>query len=177
MELSPECPLLVTSPPLPHLHFVHPSPSATHRCLSSAVPASCRNSMASLVSRGITTLRARSGLPDAWITWGEEHKRQSLFITERSDSNSRRLTIFRGAKRKWTKSMALGFWMWSFSFAWGSEQKKTRVDVRSVKATPAALQTSDLNTELNSPPAGWRRVWTSAGSRWTRPQWEVWSAE
>lgn len=28
--------------------------------------------MASLVSRGTTTLRARSTLPDAWITWRRE---------------------------------------------------------------------------------------------------------
>lgn len=56
---------------LSDLLFVHPSPRATHKCLSSAVPEAWRKSMASLVSRGMTTLRARSTLPEAWITWAE----------------------------------------------------------------------------------------------------------
>lgn len=51
-----------------HLHLVQPSPSATHRWRSSAVPAECRKWMASVVNRGTRTLRATSTLPDAWIT-------------------------------------------------------------------------------------------------------------
>lgn len=37
-------------------------------------------------------------------------------------------TILRGVKRKWTRSTALGFWMWSFSFP--CRTKNTRCDVR-----------------------------------------------
>lgn len=111
--------LIISS--LRHLHLVHPSPSVTHRCLSSSEPEECRKSMASLVSRGTMTLLARSTPPDVWITWHKptRYNQWKKNIKKPRDKTTRVIvtcTSLRGLKRKWSRSTALGFWMCCFNF-------------------------------------------------------------
>ena len=84
---------------LNYLATVQASPRDIHNSISLDVKQFSNRSFASLVSRGETTLDARSGVP----------LRGSLHA---STSKHRMVHM------KWINSGALGSWMWGFNFAW-----------------------------------------------------------